>query len=482
MRCPVRVSGYHRRMEDTVDTSVSRDAAALLDALTVADFGVALVGGAVRDVLMGRAVHDLDVVTDAAPGDVRAMCEGAPWCRNVYAIGERYGTVGVVLADGVTVEVSRLRGESACGVAQSPSTTFAERFAADAAHRDFTVNAMAAEWPGLVLLDPTGGQADLAARLLRAPGDPAERFAEDPLRVLRAARFVAELDFDVSPATAAAMSEAACAVCRVAAERVRDELTALLVAPHAPRGLGLLLETGALAVVLPEVAALDGVTQPTFHDLDVLAHTMQTVGCAPQVRVMRWAALLHDLGKARARTIEADGRIRFFRHAQLGAELADEVSRRLRLSNVERIAIVHLVREHMRLGELPLDNPRAVDRAVRKLDLWVPNADPARRIVTAEDALELEIADFAATAHREEAPERQRVLAAAIAASRERGTRRPPTAPLDGRELMHALGLSEGPLVGQAMRAIAEAVADSRLDPGDRDGALKVAREALGRP
>lgn len=462
-------------MAPTVNIPLPPEARSLLDALVAHDHGVALVGGAVRDALLGREIRDLDVATDGSPDDVRAACDGAPWCRRVYAVGERYGTVGVVLSGGTVVEVSQLR----CGPDEPAG--FAERFATDAAHRDFTVNAMAALWPSLALLDSMGGLQDAHAKVLRAPGDPAARFAEDPLRVLRAARFVAELGFEVEAATATALPAAAPLLARVAAERIRDELTSLLVAPGAARGLELLRSCGAMAVVLPEIAALDGLVQPTFHDLDALSHTIQAVAAAPVTPVLRWATLLHDVGKAPARTIEPDGRIRFPRHAQRGAELAEQVCERLRFSNAERSAIVHLVREHMRLGELPLDNPRAVDRAVRRLDGWLPGASPPRRLVTAEDALEIEMADFAATAHRAEVPKRRRALEAALAASRERGTRQPPMAPLSGRELMEELDLEEGPGVGAALRAVEDAVAEGRLAANDRVGALEVAREALRR-
>lgn len=468
-----RHGGYHRGMARMIDIALSPDSRTLFDALADAGYGVALVGGAVRDALLARSVKDLDAVTDATTADVRASCEGTSWCRRVFAVGERYGTLGIVLADGATVEVSQVRDPS--------MPTFGDRYAADASHRDFTLNAIAAEWPGLALLDPVGGVADLYAGILRAPGDPAKRFAEDPLRVIRAARFVAELGFDVEPATRDAMPGAAPLLARVAAERIRDEFTGLLVAPRAVTALELLRTTGVLDVVLPEVAALDGLEQPTFHDLDALSHTLQAVGAVPASPVLRWAALLHDVGKPSARTVDPNGRIHFHRHARLGADLADQVAERLRFSHAERTAIVHLVREHMRLGELPVDNPRAVDRAVRRLDLWIPNADPPRRLVGAEDALELELADFAATAHRSEAPERRRVLSEAIAASRERGTRQPPAAPLDGRELMRELGLAEGPPVGAALHAVADAVAEGLLDAGDRAGALEIARDAVRR-
>lgn len=447
-----------------LDIPLTADSRKLLDALAAGGRAVAVVGGAVRDAVMGREVRDIDVAADATPDEVREACEGTTWCRRTFAVGERFGTVGVALADGSVVEVSKFRGGDV---------------EADARHRDLTVNALAVLWPSLELVDVCGGRGDIARRVLRAPGDPAERFTEDPLRVLRAARFAAELGFALEPATAAAATDAAPRLTGVAVERVRDELTRTLLAAHADEGLATALRIGALETVLPEVAALDGVSQPTFHDLDVFAHTVQCVASAPATRILRWAALLHDVGKATCRTVGEDGRIRFLGHAQQGALLAAKICDRLRLSKADARAITHLVATHMRLGELETDNPRAVDRAVRRLDLWEPGAAAPERLVSAEDALELTLADFAATAHRSEIDEVRARLAAAVAESRERGTREPVRPLLSGRELITALGIPEGPLVGVAMRAIEDALEDGGLAPGDRRAAIDVARAAL---
>lgn len=445
----------------------------LARALDAAGHDAVLVGGSVRDALLGVRSCDWDLVTDAEPGRVRELAAGAHGVRSVYELGERFGTVGVALDDRERLEVTRYRPDAAV------APTREARFAIDAEHRDFTVNALGFDLGAGVSLDPLGGRADLAARVLRAPVSADDRFAEDPIRVLRAARFAAELGFELEPATAAALPVHRAELAGIAAERIRDELTKLLVSEQPERGLAVLRDSGALAVVLPEVAALDGVAQPSFHDLDVLAHTVQTVTLAPPTPVMRWAALLHDVGKAPVRTVEADGRIRFFRHAQTGAEMADGVCRRLRMSSADIGAIVHLVGEHMRLGEVNLENPRSVDRAVRKLDLWVGAGDGARRVVTAEDAVALTLADFGATAHREETPRLREALDAAVMESRARGTRTCVTSPLSGAELMTALGIEAGPAVGLAKRAIEAAIEDGRIAPDDRAEALEEARRAV---
>lgn len=441
----------------------------MAEQLASAGHDAILVGGAVRDALLGGEVCDFDLVTDAKPEVVRAAAERAEGVRHLYAVGERFGTLGVSLEGGGVLEVSAYRPAAADEV------TLHGRFAADASQRDFTVNALGVSLADDTLLDPLGGRNDLDARLLRAPVDPAARFAEDPLRVLRGARLVAQLGFELDPPTHAAMRGSAEGLSAVAAERIRVELTKLLASTHADEGLQVLLSAGALAVVLPEVAALEGVTQPSFHDLDVLSHTIQAVGLTPREPVLRWAALLHDVGKGPTRSVEPDGRIRFLGHAQTGALIAEKICHRLRFSNDDTAAIVHLVAEHMRLGEVNVANPRSVDRAIRRLDL----SRGPRLLASAEDALELTIADFSATAHRDEAPDVRRQLKSALVDSRERGSRVAVRSPVSGRELMSALGIDEGPLVGEAISAIIEAIEDGALACDDRQGAIDIARIAI---
>ena len=432
-----------------------------------------LVGGAVRDALLGRLSTDWDLATDASTDELRAIASATAGVRSLYDAGARFGTLGVALDGGGRLEISRYRA----GALGAP--TLVGRFAIDAQHREFTVNAIGVDLATRSLLDPVGGQADLASGLLRAPGDPLERLAEDPVRIIRAARFVAELDFRIETGLGVALSSAAHALELVAPERIREELTRLLVAPHASKGLEVLHHTGALGTVLPEVAALDGLTQPTFHDLDVLAHTIQATGLAPPTPVLRWATLLHDVGKGVTRTVEPLGRIRFFGHAKASAEIAAAITQRLRFSTADALAITHLVGVHMHLGEVDLDNPRSVDRAVRKLDLRVGDTTP-RTLVSAEDVVELTLADFSATAHRHEAPALRRALEEAIAGSRERGTRRAVVSPITGRDIMDTFGVAEGPAVGIAKRAVERAIEHGELAPDDVEGAFAVARAALG--
>ncbi|HET6352421.1 MAG TPA: HD domain-containing protein [Coriobacteriia bacterium] len=444
-------------------------------ALASRGYDAVLVGGAVRDALLGTESSDYDLVTEIAPETMREVLAEVDGIRGVYALGERFGTVGAALEAGGTLEITQYRPDALAFASTD------ERFTADAGHRDFTVNAMGYDFARSLLLDPTGGRADLDAKLLRTPGAPTARFAEDPIRVLRAARFVAELGFSLHIRTAEAMEGHVEGLADVAPERIRDELTKLLVGRFAADGLRVARDSGALLVVLPEVAALDGVSQPSFHDLDVLAHTIASVEGAPPTRVLRWATLLHDVGKAPARTVEESGRIRFFRHAQIGAEIAGAICRRLRMSNADTAAIVHLVAEHMRLGEVNLESARSVDRAVRKLDLRVDATPGAAALVSAEDAVALTLADFGATAHRAETPRLAAALERAVRESRERGTHEAVRSPVSGRWLMHHFGLERGPKVGVAKSAIERAIESGELSADDIDGALQVARAALQR-
>jgi poly(A) polymerase len=453
-----------------------RGAQVVADALARRGFVVVIVGGAVRDTLAGLDADDIDIATDAVPSCVRAALSGVPELEAFWDVGEGFGTIGVKAA-GSHIEITTLRAPEEAG-----GHGVEDRFAADAAHRDLTINSIGMLYPEGRVMDPWGGRADLSAGLLRAVGDPLARLREDPLRVLRVARFASQLGFDVEPQTRAALAAGAPMLANVASERVRDETTLLILGEKPDRGLLLLHESGALSLLLPEVAALAGMKQPTFHDLDGLGHTIATVSATPPDRVLRWAALLHDIGKPPTRTVDNEGRIRFFRHAQVGASLAREVCVRLRLSNADRRRIVHLVERHMRYSELDTDNPRAVDRAVRRMDLWDENSDPPRALVTAEDMVELVAADVAATTARARAAITRDRLLDAIAQSRSRGVSGRTVSPLDGNDIMRLLGVKQGPQVGRLKNAVSAAVAEGRLAEDDREGALEVARRALDTP
>ena len=313
--------------------------------LAAAGHAAHVVGGCVRDVLLGRAAKDWDVATSALPDEVQRLF------RRTVPTGLAHGTI-TVLVGKEHVEVTTYRGEGAYSDARRPDhVTFGVSLEEDLARRDFTVNAIAYDPLADVRVDPFGGQRDLEARVLRAVGDPEARFREDGLRVMRAVRFAATLEMEVDPATEAAIRPALPSLARVSAERVRDELLKLLGAPRPSRGLRIAQRTGILDVILPELVEGVGVTQNRHHAHDVFEHTLAAVdgtpaGSGPLVRL---GTLLHDVGKPRTAAPKegAPGESTFYRHDEVGARMSDEICRRLKLSNAERERVVALVGHHM---------------------------------------------------------------------------------------------------------------------------------------
>ena len=331
------------------------------------------VGGCVRDLLLGREPADFDVATSARPEQVLALFERS------FAVGAQFGVVlvasaaaGGELSDSpeILTEVATFRNDHGYSDGRRPdSVAFSLRAQEDVERRDFTINGLLLDPDRLAelrlagetgrmsdaVLDFVGGVRDLTLGVVRAIGDPRLRFAEDKLRLLRAVRFAARFEFALDPATAAAMCEQAAAIGQVSRERVRDELTRMLTEGRARRAFELLDQTGLLAQVLPEVARMKGVAQPPqFHpEGDVWAHTLLLLeqlpeGCAPE---LAWGALLHDVGKPPTFR-QAPDRIRFDRHVEVGARIAQEIFRRLRFSNSAAAQILSLIENHMRFGDV----------------------------------------------------------------------------------------------------------------------------------
>ena len=320
-----------------------------------------LVGGPVRDLLLGTTPHDFDVATSAPPRAVKRLFD------KVVPVGVDFG-VQIVLMPHGPLEVATFRAESGYADGRHPDHVRFSTPEEDVQRRDFTVNGLFYDPLSDTLVDHVGGLADLAARTLRAIGDPAARFGEDHLRLLRAVRFAARLGFAIEPATWAAVQALAPRVATVSAERVRDELTRTLTEGHAHEGLDLLDRSGLLDEVLPEVAAMRGVAQPPqFHpEGDVLTHTrlmLQLMG--PASPALAWGVLLHDVGKPP--TFEqAPDRIRFNGHDALGAKLADAIGLRLRFSRADREQVVALVKEHLRFMHVRQMKPSTLKRFLRQ--------------------------------------------------------------------------------------------------------------------
>lgn len=431
---------------------------------------VCIVGGYVRDLLIGRPTSpDVDLVVEGANAADAARWLRSRWRRSEPVVEfERFGTAQVAFAlpsgGRFAVEMVRARGEAYSPDSRKP-TVRPGSLSEDVMRRDFTVNALLLDSRGRVL-DPTGwGIADLRRSILRTPLDPELTFAEDPLRMLRAARFSAQLDFRLAGGIEAAMATAAGRISIVSQERVRDELLKLLLAPRPDPALGLLLRTGLLRWFLPEVADLAGVEQGGYHVGDVFIHTAMAVEVAAPSRLVRLAALFHDVGKPATAQPGPDGPT-FHGHPQVGAELARQALRRLRLPGAEVEDVARLVELHIR----PIQyRSEWSDSAVRRL--W----HDAGRLAPA--LLELARADtrassYPTTAQIDELDRRMAELTSLHPA----GLR----SPLRGHDLKDRFQRPEGPWVGRALRVIEEALISGAL-PAEAPDAADRAWEILDR-
>jgi len=316
--------------------------ARLLEALAEIVEPAYLVGGSVRDLLMGRACADYDFATPLHPDDVEARVRAAG--RRPYLVGKRFGTVAFKL-EGHTVEVTTFRSETYAEGSRRPKVEYLADLQDDLARRDFTINAIAMH--GEEIIDPFGGRADIEARVVRAVGTAKERFREDPLRMLRAARFASQLDFSVEAATVAAIEHGAGRILTVARERWMAELDRLLVGPGAVPALRLLADTGLLRYLLPELQLQVGYDQDTrWHDRTLWEHTLGVVAGVPQDVTLRWAALMHDVGKPYAR-VEKPGRATYVGHERIGAEIVERTALYLRWPNARREDVMDLVLHHL---------------------------------------------------------------------------------------------------------------------------------------
>jgi len=426
---------------DAVASRIPEPALEVARSLARHGYRTVFVGGGVRDALLGLESHALwDLGTAATPDQVMKIYPAS------VPTGIEHGTVTLPI-DGGAVEITTFRTEGAYSDARHPDhVSFTDDLSADLLRRDFTVNALAYDAAAHRVVDEVGGVADLRAGILRAVGDPKARLGEDALRAMRAARLVSTRGFEIEPATLAALPGVAPLLPRVSAERVRDELSRLLLGDAPDRGLDTLQEAGLLVIVLPELVACVGVTQNRYHAHDVYRHTLETLRHAePRFRV-RWAALCHDLGKPATRGEKEDGQGTFYGHPQVGAEITETMLERLRFPRAERDAIVLLVREHL------FDyKPEWTDAAVRRF---------LKRVGWdhLDDLFDLRRADIAGTGVGTDGSsiDQLKVRIEAVRASR---------APLsvgelavDGRDVMEALGVPAGPLVGQVLRTLLEEV------------------------
>ncbi|MFB6611177.1 CCA tRNA nucleotidyltransferase [Agromyces sp. NPDC056379] len=438
--------------------TVSRLAAAF----EAAGHELALVGGPVRDAFLGRPVNDLDFTTDATPDEILAIVK--PIAEAHWDIGRAFGTIGAKIA-GETVEITTYRADAYDGASRKPEVVFGTSLEDDLTRRDFTVNALALRLPKLELVDPSGGVEDLVARVLRTPAAPEQSFGDDPLRMLRAARFSAQLGFTVDPATAQAMTDVAAEIDRISAERVRDELTKLLLSRTPRSGIRWLVESGLAERVLPELPALSLERDEHHRHKDVYEHSLTVLDQAIEYEIergvldspdliVRLAALLHDIGKPATRRFEGGGAVSFHHHDVVGAKLARKRLRALRFDNDTIAAVSRLIELHLRFFGYTDGawSDSAVRRYVRdagdqlerlhilaRADVTTRNRRKADQLAFAYDDLEERIA--------------------VLAEEEELAAVRPE---LDGADIMRLLSIPPGPIVGEAYRYLLEV----RLDEG----------------
>ncbi|GAA2474204.1 CCA tRNA nucleotidyltransferase [Streptomyces gobitricini] len=442
-----------------------------------AGFSLALVGGSVRDALLGRLGNDLDFTTDARPEDVLKIVR--PWADAVWEVGIAFGTVGVQKAARggdaeqiFQIEITTYRSEAYDRTSRKPEVSYGDSIEEDLVRRDFTVNAMAVALPEKEFIDPHGGLEDLAERVLRTPGTPEDSFSDDPLRMMRAARFAAQLDFEVAPDVVDAMKRMAERIDIVSAERVRDEFNKLILSTNPRKGLGLLVDSGLAQRVLPELPALRLESDEHHRHKDVYEHSLTVLEQAIDLEedgpdlVLRLAALLHDIGKPRTRRFEADGRVSFHHHEVVGAKMTKKRMVALKYSNEMVKDVSRLVELHLRFhgygtGEW---TDSAVRRYVRdagpllsrlhkltRSDCTTRNKRKAAALSRAYDGLEERIAKL----------QEQEELDAI----------RPD---LDGNQIQEVLGIGPGPSVGKAYKFLLELrLENGPMEHGDAAAALK---------
>jgi poly(A) polymerase len=428
----------------------------LAEAFAAQGHELALVGGPVRDAFLGHGVHDLDFTTSARPDDIVRIV--APIAEAHWDIGRAFGTIGARVA-GETVEITTYRSDSYDGVSRKPEVEFGDSLEGDLVRRDFTVNAMALRLPEVVLVDPSGGVEDLLAGRLRTPSPADLSFGDDPLRMLRGARFTSQLGFRTTDEVEWAMAELAGRIDDVSAERVQEELRKLLATASPRAGLELLVDTGLAGRFLPELPALRLEQDEHHHHKDVYTHSLTVLeqaialeesrhpGAAPDV-VLRLAALLHDIGKPATRRLEPAGAVSFHHHDLVGSKLAIKRMRALKFDNQTTKDVARLIELHLRF--FGYTDGAWTDSAVRRYvtdagpllerlhiltraDVTTRNRRKADRLAHAYDDLEARIAE--------------------LAEKEELASKRPD---LDGTRIMEILGLAPGPEVGQAYRFLLE--------------------------
>ncbi len=425
-------------------------------------FEISLVGGPVRDAVLGKAVKDLDLTTNAKPDEIQKCLKG--WADSIWDVGIKFGTVGAKVKDYV-FEITTYRTEQYEDTSRKPSVEFGKTLEEDLARRDFTINAMALRLPNFELVDIYNGLTDLNNKILRTPLDAQISFSEDPLRMLRAARFMSKLDLRPQADLVEAMKTLADRLKIVSMERINDEFNKLLLTDKPRPGIELLVETGVAEFFLPELPALKLEIDEHHHHKDVYQHSLTVLDQVidleskhqPQIEadlVLRIAALLHDIGKPKTRKFEGEGRVSFHHHEVVGARLAKKRLEKLRYSNeiIEQICL--LIELHLRFHGY--GDGKWTDSAVRR---YVRDAEEQlirlHKLTRADCTTRNEVkAEKLRNAYNDL---EQRIVE--LSKQEELKSMRPE---LDGAEIMKVLGIKPGPEVGKAYQFLL----DLRLDKG----------------
>jgi len=431
-------------------------AALCIRTLEQAGFRAYAVGGCVRDALLGLTPHDYDLCTNALPQETAVLFAGYRLVRS----GEKHGTIGVVM-DGEVYEITTFRTEGGYADSRHPDwVKFVPSVEEDLARRDFTVNAMAYS-PGEGYIDPWGGQADLRDHILRAVGDPATRFSEDPLRILRGVRFAVRYGLTPEPETRQAMEDLAPLMDKLARERVFDELCKLLPLVTAE---DLIWAAPIITQVIPELKAAVGFDQHNPHHLyDIYRHTALVVEGVPGILPLRWAALLHDVGKASVYTQDEAGVGHFLGHAQAGADMADTILRRLKAPNALREQVVTLIQRHMVL----------IQPERRQVRRWMGRLRPE----VLDWLLTLQEADIKGTGLPGDIQRLHAIREQMQILLQEQACLTVRDLAIDGHDLM-ALGFS-GKAIGQCLNTLLEQVLEETI-PNEKDTLLEAAKEIGG--
>ena len=401
-----------------------------------------LAGGCVRDKLLGVTPKDYDIATSARPMNVQSAFE------RTEAIGAAFGVILVVI-DGSPFEVATFRSDGPYSDGRHPDTIAFTSPKEDALRRDFTVNAMFYDVDQKLVLDFVGGQADLKAKIIRSVGDPAKRFEEDKLRLLRCVRFAAQLGFEIEKETYAQLKNMASQINQVAWERLLAEMNALLSCGDAARGIELMRETGLLEALLPELLAMVGNTQtPRFHpEGDVWVHTMLVIKhLNSKDPHLMWAGLLHDIGKPATWSQDEDGRIRNNNHELVGAEMAEVICRRFRMSSDATTSIVTLVADHLRFNPIREMKESKLKRLLRRDD--IENLFALHKADCLASHGGLDLYDYARQRQKEFLQDKVQVLS--------------PPALITGHDLL-ALGMQAGPIFKEILAEAEDEQLEGRL-------------------